>query len=52
MYGSVGSTAAGSGLALAATGLRSAWLFFAAVTLIFLGAAFCGLARRGSKVRP
>jgi len=52
MYSSVGTVSAGSGLALAATGLHTAWLFFAAVTLIFTGAALRSLARPGGKVRP
>jgi len=52
MYGNVGSVSAGSGVALAATGLHTAWLFFAAVTLIFMGVALRSLARHGGKVRP
>jgi LPXTG-motif cell wall-anchored protein len=39
-------------MALAATGLNTAWLVFAGITLIFMGVALFGLARRGGKVRP
>jgi hypothetical protein len=52
MYGNAGSVSAGSGAVLAATGLHTAWMFFAAVTLIFTGVALLSLARRGGKVRP
>jgi hypothetical protein len=52
MYGNVGSVSAGSGAVLAATGLHTVWLFFAGVTLVFMGVALLGLGRRGGKVRP